>query len=323
MLNSTLYILNSGFGDMLKQINIFFHLSDVYSFNPKVFIRQNNKRNTLKSHIFFDEIGFSSIIGPRPQTCVEEAASLSEISAEITEAYKFDASSYNNPGLEELVGGRDREIHPKLRALATQSNLCAEIVKRRDTTNRIALHVRRGDVAQINGDDFPSVFDIPAVAGRILHCRGLFHKETLCDELSYGNRRRFADTSTHLDTLNRLKEREGVDSHVLVSDGFTKISRQLVGMHPKLLLDSTLSVEALEAALVNELRPLMVGASQTVIGESNSTFYDTIFTALACRVVISQSAGFLMELSKLFELDIEFVTPELRPVLDPLSVDPD
>ena len=119
-----------------------------------------------------------------------------------------------------------------------------------------------------------------------------------------------------------MKVQERVDSHVLVSDGFARVSRRLVEVYPELLIDSTLSAGALETALEDELRPLMVGASLTIIGESNSTFYGTMFTALACRVIISQSAGFLMELSKRFEQDIEFVTPVLRPVLEPLNTCP-
>lgn len=322
MSKSTLYVRHAGFGDMLKQINIFFHLSDAWSFTPQVVIPATDARNTLNSRTFFDEIGFSEIIDAAPAVPMGKSPSLSKMSSDLLPTYQFDAVCYNNPELEQIVGGRDRETHPKLRALATRSKLYGEIAKRKKDQTQIVLHVRRGDVAQINADDFPGVFDRAAVAGRILHSIGLFDKARLQTELPFSYRRRFVDTATYLDTLNQIKTREKIDDHILVSDGFTRPASFLIATHPELFLDKSLSADALATLLQQELQPLMEGASKTIIGETNPLFYETIFTSLAAKIIISQSAGFLEELSKLFELDIQFICPEPQPIVQSASVTP-
>ncbi|MEP4035301.1 hypothetical protein [Pseudophaeobacter sp.] len=307
---STLYIRNAGFGDMLQQINLFFHLSDAYSFAPKIFLDEKRGRNSLSNHAFLDEIGYTSLVGPRPEVSVEKAGSLSEISVQVSDAYKFDANCYHNPELQKATVGRHRNFHPRLRELAREGRLYAEICKRKDPTHHITLHARRGDVTQIMTSDFPKVFDAALGAGKILHCRGLFDKETLNDAIPKGNRRRFADAPTHLHALNLIKEREGVDGHLLVSDGFTRISKKVVNMHSDVLADKSMTVDALEKELEQELQPLMDRADQMIIGEQDALFFETIFTSLASKIIISQSPGFLSSLSKLFELDIKFVVPK-------------
>lgn len=313
MMNSTLLIRKSGFGDMLKQINTFFHLSDIYSFNPKIFLPKKIKRNTLNSHVFFDEIGFSSIVETNSELSFDKAVSLSEISQKTSGTYIFDKICYNNSRIEEILDGRERKSHPRLCALAAQSKFYTEVIKRIISTNTITLHVRRGDVAQINADDFPGIFDKTTTGGRIVHCRGLFEKENLETQLPYGNRHRFADTHAHLEILNLTKDRLGIDNHILISDGFDRMSRILINMRPYLLHNENISFDTLKGALERDLHPLMDRAQKTIIGETNSLFYDTIFTALASKVIISQSAGFLRELSNLFDLDIEFISPTPQP----------
>lgn len=63
----------------------------------------------------------------------------------------------------------------------------------------------------------------------------------------------------------------------------------------------------------------MEGASKTIIGETSPLFYETIFTSLAAKIIISQSAGFLEEL---FELGIQFICPEPQPIVQSASVTP-
>lgn len=317
MTDSTLYIRPAGIGDMLKQINIFFHLSEAWSFNPKVCLPATDHRNSLNSHAFFEEIGFSEILDKAPKVPLGKSGSLTKISADVSPAYCFDAICYNNPELEEIVGGRDRAMHPKLRALALKSGLHATFAEHKNHKNHIVVHVRRGDVAQINAADYPGVFDETAVAGRVLHSLGLFNRARLFDEMPFGYNRRFVDVPTYLDKLSQIKKRDGVERHVLVSDGYIRTASPLVSNHPELFVDKNLSADALARLLQQELQPLTEGASKTIIGETNALFYETLFVSLSAKVIISQSAGFLEELAKLFELDIEFVCPESRPVIKP------
>lgn len=313
MHRSTLYIRNAGFGDMLQQINIFFHLSDVFSFSPRVFLSRPQRRNSLNGYTFFDDIGYTSLFDPKPEISRERADSLSQISTIVEPAYRFDARCYNNPKLEEVLAEKEDQIHPRLRELASQSKMYSEVSKRKIAQNHIVLHVRRGDVAQVLADDFPGVFDPLTVAGKIIHCNGAFDEDGLKKALPLGNRRRFASTRSYLDALNMVKKREGVESHILVSDGFAKMSRVLVSKNPDFLVDRSVSADALEKELEEELRPLMCGARKCIIGENNASFYETVFAALSSKIIISQSAGFLRELSLLFDLDIEIVCPELLP----------
>ncbi|MCD9146198.1 hypothetical protein [Pseudophaeobacter flagellatus] len=314
MPNSVLYVRNSGFGDMLRQINVFFHLADIYSFNPTICFPRNNNRNSLGNATLFKEVGFADITAHGPGLPREQVGSLADISSRVEGAYRFDARCYNSSDFARVLGERAQERHPKLRALALQSSLYAEIAKRQEgNKNRIVVHVRRGDVAQVCLREFTDIFDENSVAGKVLHCRGLFDAASLREDLPYSNRRRFASVPSYLQALNLAKEQQGAGSHVLISDGFSKIARVVGEQHADLLVDGSLSVGALEKAFENELRPLMLGASREIIGESSAAFLDVIYAALTARVIVSQSPGFLKELARLFELDIEFVYPEFQP----------
>lgn len=310
MPESTLFLRNAGFGDMLSQINTFFHLSDVHSFTPRICVRTDNRRNSTDTRDFLDRIGLSAILVAGSDAARDRAESLSRISSGISDAYSFDMGCYHDPGLKAALGKRTREIHPSLRRLAVRSDLFAEIAGRRGDGSPVTLHVRRGDVAQIAADDFPGIFDMAAASGKVLHCSGVFDRDALEDGIPSGNRMRFAGVGAYLAALDRAREQEGGGGHTLVSDGFTRISRIIVGRYPHLLRDRTLSAGDLEKALEGELLPLTGDADRVIVGENDATFHATICAALASRVIVSASPGFLRQLSGLFELDIRFIQPQ-------------
>lgn len=310
MRQSTLYVRNAGFGDMLVQVNMFFYLADAFDFEPRVFIKENNRRNSLGNRDFFRQIGFESIMAPRPARGPQKAPSLSTLATEFSDTYTFDLSCYHNPVLKEALEGKLKESHPKLTQLARDSHLFAEIAKRRTATGGIAVHMRRGDVSQIRADDFPDIFDMTLTAGKILHRRGAFTPASLEAEVPWSDRRRFVDTPTHVKTLERVQQEEGIASHILVSDGFTKLAARLVEDQPDLLRDRDMTAQALERALGRELHPLSTDACEVILGETDDAFYETLHATLGTDVIISASPGFLRELAKLFGLDIRFVTPK-------------
>lgn len=313
MRQSTLYVRNAGFGDMLLQANIFFHLADVFEFEPKLFIKEKNRRNSLKNHEFFHQLGFKSIMVPRPATGPNKATNLSMITTDVVDTYTFDLNCYRSPNLKQALGGRHEVSHPKLRQLARDGRLFAEISKQKADTPGIAVHMRRGDVSQIHANDFPDLFDMTLAADKILHRRGVFTPSTLQTDVPWSDRRRFVDTPTHMNTLKLVKQREGATSHILVSDGFTKLAERIVQDNRDLLLDKDMTAESLEQALGKELGPLLDNASKVVLGETDQAFYETLQASLGADVIISASPGFLHHLAKLFDLDIRFVNPDPEP----------
>jgi hypothetical protein len=313
MKQSTLYVRNAGFGDMLKQVNSFFHLADAFGFDPRVFIPENNQRNSLGNHDFFHQLGFKSIMAPKPAIARKKATSLSMIDSDISDTYAFDLGCYNNPDIKRALGDRDKESHPKLRRLARNGRLFEEISIHKTGAGGIAVHVRRGDVSQIEANDFPDIFDMAVAADKILHRRGVFTPSTLQTDVPWSDRRRFVDTPTHLNVLNQVKQDVGTSSHILVSDGFTKLAERLVEDNRDLLIDKTMTAQALEQALGKELRPLLNGATKVILGETDHAFYETLRVTLGADVIISASPGFLRQLARLFDLDIRFVDPKPRP----------
>lgn len=299
---------------MLSQVNTFFHLADVFGFDPRVFIPENNRRNGLGNRDFFHQLGFKSIMAPKPAIARKQATSLSMIASDTSDTYAFDLGSYNNPDIKRALGDRGKEGHPKLRQLARNGRLFEEISKHKTGAGGIVVHVRRGDVAQIEANDFPDLFDMAVAADKILHRRGVFTYLTLQADVPWSARHRFVDTPTHLNVLNQVKQDVGISSHILVSDGFTKLAEQLVEGHRDLLIDKTMTAQALEQALGKELRPLLDGATKVILGETDHAFYETLHATLGADIIISASPGFLRQLARLFDLDIRFVDPKSRPV---------
>lgn len=313
MLKSTLYVSDAGFGTLLHQINAFFHLSDTFSFDPRVSLARVKKRNSLNSSEFFHEIGLSEVISQEIEEEQSESISLSRISSNFSEAYFFDSRCYKDSDLKRVLGGRLKRAHPKLCKLATQSNLYFKICNHSGVKSDIAVHVRRGDVAQIKADDFPDIFDLSVAAGKTFHWLGVFDKESLRSEIPEAYFNRFVSTRAHLEVLNLVKEQKSINAHTLVSDGFTKISQRIIARHPDLLLDRNISVQNLEKDLESELYPLSGGANETKIGECDSKFYDAVTSVLSSKIVISASPGFLWQLSRFFEFDTQFISPKSRP----------
>lgn len=295
-----LVIRNAGFGDMIRQVDLFFKLSDFFEFEPKIHFSKTGKRNEICVIEFFKCIGFSEIIYPE-KTIAE--VGLEKISSELENSYQFNMNCYNKT-FDKFIAN-DNSFHKRLKRMAQSSSLYNQLNKiERDG---IALHVRRGDVAQIPLNTFNKIFVNNGKENEVFHVRGVFTKQSIKQEISSGNYSRFASVDSYLKVLKNEMAKNNTHKYFLLSDGYTKIVHSLINKNKNILLDQNIDPIFLESELSKELDILKKDAAKVLIGEGDNLLYETILLILSSKVFISNSPGLFLCLIKLFELNIPIV----------------
>ena len=214
---------------------------------------------------------------------------------------------YSDDKLKSIAGMNVKRIHPGLIKLGKKSFVYKQLEDK--PLKRIAVHVRRGDVCQIIPENFQNIFRTMSTKRSILHCSGLVEQKNLNNEIAAGNLNRFYTEQSYLIKLNELKAQFNIDTHIVISDGYTKLAKAIIKENRQILIEPSISEEQLETLLAEEIANLSRMADFAFIGENDGFFYKTIYAALSSEIIISSSPGFLRNLAGLFELPIKFVKP--------------
>jgi len=142
----------------------------------------------------------------------------------------------------------------------------------------------------------------------LLHCKGTFKKDEIENNVPSSNYDRFKSTADYIIRTNEVVA--GIDSPYelrLLSDGMTRLSKQIKTRDSDILLKKDYSQWQIERCLEQELLPLVEMSSHCIIGESKVTLVPSIIEALSSDIIISSSPGFLKNINKYLGFNIQYI----------------
>jgi hypothetical protein len=307
----------SGFGDMLSQINKFLWSCDYHNYTGKLYHNGENCRNELSVKQVFSFLNLSQDNLLSQHFNSQKTKSFSSFySQEEIEHYdltspiyfEFDKTCYSFPEIDTIKNNYINP-HPDLCDIFQESKLYDAVKRRRCklTKKRICVHVRRGDVAQIPVSVIRPLIKDEIDSNQILHEQGVFDPDEIKTHLHESVYTRFRSVNSHMEVLDNLLEKYDEDFEIiLVSDGMTKLARGLKGKFNDMLINSSVSLRELERQLERELTPLIERSQFCIIGEKDN-LWNTLVESLCSDFIISKSPGFIGFSSKLCEFGTKVI----------------
>lgn len=319
--SAVMKIRSAGIGDMMSQCSAFFILAGYMNVTPYFTLPDVCSRNEILITQIFEMLGFykSGLIVRSSNECVSmplsAAADCILRSQKIKHRnFQFDMNCYGSESLKELRARSTAQLDTHIQIMTNilkQSDLYRAICNKRDSDNasgqKIALHVRLGDVAQIDMDFISHILRDPHPKGKILHARGIFDLNTIKSQLPSSNTNRFKSIKAYAAALDKLSQTH-LDSHItLLSDGMTRVARHILKEHRDMMKNPKISHWQLENELNAWLKPLVERSDKCLIGEGGGLLVDTLIEGLSSDIIISGSPGLFEPLSRIMGLNNMFV----------------
>ena len=316
--SAILKIRVAGIGDMLKQVSTFYWFCEYLSLSPYFYVESKNGRNEIESRELFEIFGFNQA-GIMVDKFDEEGAILFSEAFQLlskkerlySHCIVFDNACYENKVIKQFLAESRGEtsIHPKLSSLVRESTLFKSITRKKIfKSKKIVVHIRRGDVAQINLSILSEYLFDSELVDKVAHVKGIFNKESIKTAIPSGNYKRYKTIGAYLKKLHYVCEKIDTDYSVsLLSDGMTRLTKQLLAKNKHIFRNADMSHWQLENELNKEFYPLVELSKTCLIGEYNNLLLNTIVEGLSADIIISGSPGLFKQLSLIMKLDNEFV----------------
>lgn len=305
----------AGVGDLLFQVSHFFLFCARLGLSPLIYLPTGQSRNVCGLSDLFELFGFyraRRIVESAPIVeCIPFSAALSSLAsgAVVSERYfRFDNPCYGHAELERLRAGGVG--HPDLLDVFRRSALFERVMRRRSAEDRcrVVVHVRRGDVAQVQLNSVLSMLAEGVDPFKVAHVSGVYSESELKSSIDPEAYRRFKTVAKYKDVLVRELKHFGADCQVcLLSDGFTRLASALICSHSSMFCDG-LRADQLEDQLNGELQPLVQMSHVSLIGETADALIDSIVYGLSADMIVTGSPGMFRLMIEFMQLDIQIVT---------------
>jgi hypothetical protein len=323
--SAVLKIKPAGTGDMISQCSRFFSFCSIIAREPYFSLpTHSSNRNGITYRALFEMLGFYdaglivSNLNLHEPVPLSTAATHTMLSKQLnSRVFEYDNASIGASSPLSVMLGQDQDISQldaPLRSMTStlkQSDLYRAICNKRDSNKasgqKIALHVRLGDVAQIQSDVISHLLSEPDSKPKLLHARGIFEQDTIQSKIPYSNLKRYKPISSYEKALEGVLSTDE-DAHVtLLSDGMTRVAKYLIEEHNAIFKNPRISQWQLEQELSVCLKPLIERSDKCIIGEGGELLIDTLIEGLSSDVIISGSPALFQPLSNMMGLNTTFV----------------